>query len=209
MHDVDVGSIVPSTRDLLQVLSTRRRSLALLALIGAERPAEEAARLADLNVSAFAAVTPGPALALAARATKTVPSLCLGAAGDREALLAARQFGADGVCIDARLPLDTWDKLAKIARTMRMVPLALAFDGASVRAAVDVGARAVVLSAASAGEIVELAGAAPRSLTLVGHVEGADAATLRALAGKVDAAIAPPNVHAGPGFAQLVADVDP
>ena len=36
MHDVDVGSIGPSTRDLLQVISTRRRSLALLALLGAD-----------------------------------------------------------------------------------------------------------------------------------------------------------------------------
>jgi hypothetical protein len=211
MQDVDVGSIVPSTRDLLQVLSTRRRSLALLALIGADRPAEEAGRLADLNVSAFATQAPGPALALAARATKTVPSLCLGAAADRDALLAARQFGADGVCIDARLPLDTWDKLAKIARTMRMVPLALAVDAQSLRAAIDAGARAALVSA-SVAEIVELAGIAPRTLTLVAHVaqaEHADAAALRSLAGKVDAAIAPPSVHQSPSFAQLVADVDP
>jgi hypothetical protein len=209
MHDIDVGSIVPSTRDLLQVLSTRRRSLALLALIDTDRPAEEAARLADLNVSAFAAVVPGPALALAARASKSVPSLCLGASGEREALLAARQFGADGVCIDAHLPLDTWDKLAKIARTMRMVPLALAVDAPSLHAAIDAGARAVLLSAASAAAVVELASGAPRSLTLVGYVEGADGAAIRALAGKVDAAIAPPSVHQAPGFARLVAEVDP
>jgi hypothetical protein len=208
MHDVDVGSIVPSTRDLLQVISTRRRSLALLALLGSDRPAEEAGRLADLNVSAFATEAPGPALTLAARATKTVPALCFGAAADRDALLAARQFGADGVCIDARLPLDTWDKLAKITRTMRMVPLALAVDAQSLRAAIDAGARAVLLSA-SVAEIVELAGVAPRTLTLVAHVEGADAAMLRALAGKVDAAIAPPSVHQTSSFAQLVADVDP
>jgi hypothetical protein len=209
MHGVDVGSIVPSTRDLLQVLSTRRRSLALVGLLGGDRPSEEAARLADLNVSAFAALAAGPALALAARATKTVPSLCLGAAGDRDALLAARQHGADGVCLDARLPLDTWDKLAKIARTMRMVPLALAVDGASLSAAIEAGARAVVLAARSAEEVVGLAAQAPRSLTLVGHVDGADAAALRSLAGKVDAAIAPPAVHAEPGFGQLVADLDP
>jgi hypothetical protein len=200
MPDVDVGSIVPSTRDLLQVLSTRRRSLALLGLLGAERPAEEAARLSDMNVSAFAALTPGPSMALAARATKTVPSLCLGACGDRDALLAARQHGADGVCIDARLPLDSWDKLAKIARTMRMVPLALAVDEPSLAAAVEAGARAVVL-AASAGEVLELAGKAPRTVTIVAFVEGADAAALRSLAGKVDAAVAPPAVHAAPDFA--------
>jgi hypothetical protein len=209
MQDVDVGTIVPSTRDLLQVLSTRRRNLALLGLIGGERPAEEAARLADLNVSAFAALEPGPALALVARATKTVPSLCLGASGAREGLLAARQHGADGVSIDARLPLDEWDRLAKIARTMRMLPIALAVDAASLDAAVKAGARAILLQATSAADVVELAGRAPRGVTLVGHVEGADADALRALAGKVDAAVVPPAVHTARGFAELVADVDP
>ena len=209
MQDVDVGTIVPSTRDLLQVLSTKRRNLALIGLIGGEHAAEEAARLADLNVSAFAGVEPGPAMALAARATKTVPSLCLGAAADREAVLAARQYGADGVILDARLPLDTWDRLAKIARTMRMLPVALAVDGASLDAAIKTGARAILVQAGSAADVLDLAARAPRTVTLVGHVEGADADALRALAGKVDAAVVPPAVHTAPGFAELVADVDP
>src|SRR5262245_16175429 len=115
MQDVDVGSIVPSTRDLLQAVSTRRKNLALLGLIGAERPAEEAARLSDLNVSAFACLEPTPAMALAARATKTVPMLCLAPSAAREHFLAARQYGADGVCIDALLPQGDWDRLAKTA----------------------------------------------------------------------------------------------
>jgi hypothetical protein len=138
-----------------------------------------------------------------------VPSLCLGAASERQGLLAARQFGADGVCVDARLPLEAWDKLATIARTMRMVPVALAVDAASLAGAVEAGARAVLVRAPSAAEVIELAAKAPRSLTLVGHVEAADADAIRALAGKVDAAIVPPSVHAAPGFAKLVADVDP
>src|SRR6187402_594295 len=115
MKDVDVGSIVPSTRDLFQVIATRRKSLAAIGLLGADRPAEEAARLYELNVSAFAFAEPGEAMQLAARATKTVPSLCLFPATDRQHLLAARYFGADGACIDAALPADDWDKLAKIA----------------------------------------------------------------------------------------------
>jgi hypothetical protein len=210
MQDVDVGSIVPSTRDLLQAVTTRRRNLALLGLIGGERPAEEALRLSDLNVSALAAVEPGPSMALAARATKTVPSLCLAPAGERQALLAARQYGADGVVVDARLPLDEWDRLAKIARTMRMLPLALAVDAASLEAAVKAGARAILLQCASAAEVVALVTKAPRTgVTLVGHVEGADAGAVRALAGKVDAAVVPPSVHAAASFAELVADVDP
>jgi hypothetical protein len=209
MTDVDVGAIVPSTRDLLQVLSTRRRSLALVGLVAGAEAAAEAARLADLNVSAFACVEPGPAMALAARATRTVPALLLGAAADRETLLLARQSGADGVCLDARLGLEAWDKLAKIARSMRMAPVALAVDATSLAAAVEAGARAVVLRVGTAAEAVDLAAKAPRGLTLVGAVDGADADVIRALAGKVDAAIVPPSVHAAPGFAKLVADVDP
>jgi hypothetical protein len=138
-----------------------------------------------------------------------VPSLCLGPAGDREALQAARLHGADGVTIDARLPLDDWDRLAKIARSMRMLPVALAVDAPSLEAAVKAGARAVLIQAPSAAELVALAAAAPRSLTLVGHVDTADADALRALKGKVDAAVVPPAVHAAKGFAELVADVDP
>jgi indole-3-glycerol phosphate synthase len=212
MQEVDVGTIVPSTRDLLQAITTRRRNLALIGLIAADASASEALRLADLNVSAFAAAAPGPLLAQAAGATKTVPSLCLDAAGDRQAVLAARQHGADGVVVDARLPLDEWDRLAKIARSMRMLAVALAVDAASVEAAAKAGARAILLRAGTADAVLELAAKAPRGVTLVGHVEteGPDAAdAVRALAGKVDAAVVSPAVHATAGFAELVAEVDP
>ena len=211
MADVDVGSIVPSTRDLLQAITTRRRNLALIGLIAGsvEDPAAEAARLAELNVSAFAALEPGSALSQVARATKTVPSLLLVAAADREALLAARQGGADGVVLDASLPLDAWDRLAKIARGMRMLPLALVTDAAALDAAVKAGARAILIRAGSADALLDLAARAQRGVTLVGHVEGADAGAVRALAGKVDAAVVPPSLHAAASFAELVAEVDP
>jgi hypothetical protein len=209
MQDVDVGSIVPSTRDLLQVLATRRRSLALVGLLEGDAPAQEAGRLADLAVSAFAVAQPGPALALAARATKTVPSVALEPVSDRDAILLARQHGADGVCIDARLSLDDWDKLAKIARTTRMLPLALAVDEASAEAAYECGARAVVLYGQSASDVLALAQKAPRALTLLAWVDAADADAIRTLAGKVDAAVVSPAVHGSSYFARLVSDVDP
>ena len=209
MQQVDAASIVPSVRDLLQAVSTRRRNLALVAVIPSERAAEEAARLAELNVSAFSAAEPGPSLAETARATKTVPSLLLGAAGTKEALLLARQHGADGVCVDALLPVEAWDRLAQSARTMRMVPIALAADAAGVDAAVKLGARAILIRVGSAEAAVELAARAPRGLTLVAQVEGLDADGLRALQGKVDAAVVPPALHASRGFAELVAEVDP
>lgn len=209
MLQVDAGSIVPSTRDLLQVLATKRRSMALVGVIGSEKPAEEAARLHDLNVSALASAEPGVAMQLAARATKTVPMLCLPAAGDREAFLAARFFGADGVCIDALLPLDDWDKLAKNARMTRMLPLALAGDEASIDAAVKSGARAILVRAASSEAAIALAAKAPPTITIVAEIEGASADALRALRGHVDAAVVPASIHQAAGFAALVAELDP
>jgi hypothetical protein len=209
MQEVDVGSIVPSTRDLLQVIGTRRRSLALVGIVAGDSAAADAARLAELNVSALGCAEPGPAMLAAARATRTVPMLCLAPSGERDAFLAARQGGADGVCIDARLPLDAWDRLAQVARSMRMLPIALATDEASVEAAVKSGARAVLVRAPGAAEVIALAGKVPRKLTLVGHVEHADADAVRALAGHVDAAVVPPGVYAAAGFAELVAEVDP
>ncbi len=209
MTQVDVGSIVPSTRDLLQVLSTRRKSTALVALLDADRAAEEAARLHELNVSAFAFAEAGPAMQLAARATKTVPVLCLASAADRDDFLRARFFGADGVCIDASLPLDEWDRRAKSARMTRMLPLALATDAAGVEGAIKAGAKALLVRASSADALLALLGPVPRSMTLVAEIVGADAASLRSLKGKVDAALVPPNVHASAEMPELVAELDP
>lgn len=183
--------------------------MALVGVIGSEKPAEEAARLHDLNVSALAAATPGVAMQLAARATKTVPMLLLLAAGDRDAFLAARYHGADGVCVDAALPLDEWDKLAKNARMTRMLPLALAGDEASIDAAIKSGARAILVRAASSEAAIALAGKAPRSITVVAEIAGADGDALRALRGHVDAAVVPASVHQDEGFAALVAELDP
>ncbi|MFO0755768.1 MAG: hypothetical protein U0359_04725 [Byssovorax sp.] len=209
MSSIDVGSIVPSTRDLLQVLSTRRRSTAVVAVLGEDRPGDEAARLSELNVSAFALVEPGPAMTLAARATKTVPVLSLTPVSEREDFLRARYFGADGVCIDASLGLDEWDKRAKTARMTRMLPLAFATDAAGVKGAVDAGAKALLVRAATVDELLALIGPVPRGMTLVAHVTEADAAGLRKLGGKVDAALIPPALCASPEMAALVAELDP
>ncbi|MGK4000724.1 hypothetical protein [Sorangium sp. So ce1024] len=209
MPDFDAGSIVPSTRDLLQVISTRRKSMALVGLVGSEAPAEDAARLNELNISALAFVEAGPAMQGAARATKTVPSLCLSRVGDRDGALAARFHGADGVCIDALLPLDDWDRLAKGARTMRMLPLALAESPEGAAAAAKVGARAVLVRGATAEAVIESVASLPRTLTVVAEVPSADADALRRLVGHVDAAIVPPAVHTSAQFPALVAEVDP
>jgi indole-3-glycerol phosphate synthase len=219
MQEFDVRQIVPSTRDLLQVLNTRRQNLALAGELGPERAAEEAARLHDANISAFAVASPGETLFDAARATKTVPSLSLQPVATREECQRARFYGSDGVCIDAALPAAEWDALAKIARGMRMLPLALARSATDVELAVKAGARAIVLRAGSAAEVLALALKAPRNVTLVADIASqdgasriagsADADALRSLAGKVDSAIVPPAVHAAPDFADLASEVDP
>jgi len=92
---------------------------------------------------------------------------------------------------------------------MRMLPAALASDAAGVDGAIKAGARALVIKAESAAQAVELAGKAPRSMIVIGWVEGGDADAVRALAGKVDAAVVPAAVHAAKGFAELVTEVDP
>ncbi|WP_437740505.1 hypothetical protein WME73_33915 [Sorangium sp. So ce302] len=209
MQDFDAGSIVPSTRDLLQVISTRRKNMALVGLVGSEAPAEDAARLHELNISALAFAEAGPAMQGAALATRTVPSLCLSRVSDRDGALAARYHGADGVCIDATLPLDDWDRLAKGARTMRMLPLALAESKEGAEAAAKVGARVVLVRCASADAVIEAVASLPRALTVVAEVLSADVDALRRLVGHVDAAIVPPGVHKSAQFPALVAEVDP
>ncbi len=219
MLEPDVRQIVPSTRDLLQVLSTRRRNLALLGEIGTEGAAKEAARLDDANVSAFAFASVSQAMTDAARATKTVPSLSLAAVTSREDCQNARFFGADGVCIAVTLSPDEWDALAKVARGMRMLPLALVREVAEVEAAQKAGARAFLLRADSAAKVNEMAERAPRNVTLVADIatneDGirtagvANAAWMRELSGKVDSAVVPSAVHASPGFSELVLEIDP
>lgn len=209
MASIDVGAIVPSTRDFLQAISTRRRNLALLALLGTDGGTDSAARLAELNVSAFAFAEPGQAMQLAARTIKTVPSLCMLPVCDRDGCLHARYFGADAVCIDALFPADEWDRLAKTARTMRMVPVAVAADQAGAAAAVKAGARAVLLRSAEPEVIVAAARTVPRTATVVAEVVGADLDALRAVRGHVDAALVPAGIHCAADFADFVADVDP
>lgn len=209
MQDFDVGAIVPSTRDLIQVLGTRRRSLALVGLIDGASPAEDAARLDDLGVSSIAFVEAGPSMTLAARATRTMPALLVAPITDRDGSLRARFYGADGVAIEAGEDADAWDALAKGARATRMAPLAFARDAGAMARAIKAGARAVLVEAETAEAVIAIANAGPRNTIVVAHVVNGDADAIRALLGKVDAAVVPPAVHRSATFRALVADVDP
>jgi hypothetical protein len=207
MANVDTGSIVPSTRDLFQAISTRRKSLALIAELDGERAAEDATRLDDLGVAAFAMSEPGPAMALAARATKTVPMLLLQPVAGTQACQIARYFGADGVAIDAG---DVEIKsTADTARSMRMQAFPLAINvEAAAKVIAEVRARVLIVKAPSASEIVAFARATP-GVTIIAAPAVADASALRELVGHVDAALVPSSVHAAPGFAELAQELSP
>src|SRR5262249_28915769 len=152
------------------------------------------------NVSAFAFAEPGTVMHAAATATKTVPALCLAPARDRDACLSARFYGADGVCVDIAQPPDEWDRLAKTVRTMRILPLARPKDGAGAEAAVKAGARAILVRASGAADVLAISRTLPRSMTILADVAGHDRDALRGLLGEVDAVIVPPSIHATPGF---------
>jgi indole-3-glycerol phosphate synthase len=215
----DVRHIVPSTRDLLQALSTRRNNLAIIGEISSGDPAAEARRLDEANVSALAFAAADSAMLDGASAIKNAPVLCLSLVTTRKDCQRARFFGADGVCIDVAMPPDQWDLLAKAARAMRMLPVALARTAEQVDGAMKAGARALLLRAGSLEEVTALASKLPRHVTLIADIAGEEDsgrvaskmsdADVRGLARKVDSAILPPAVHASAGFGDLVAEVDP
>lgn len=208
MSDFDAAQIVPSTRDLFQVIGTRKKSLAVVAKIEGDSD-REAARLYDLDVSAFAFEAPGPLMQLGARSTKTVPSLSLDKIVDRDGCLRARYFGADGVAIDAALDPDSWDRLAKQARMTRMAALAFAVDETTMKSAAAAGARAVLLTVATADSAIAIAKGAASSITIVVNIEGCTGDDLRKLRGVADAAIVPSSLHRAPEFRALVSELDP
>lgn len=219
MPEFDVRHIVPSTRDLLRVLSTRRDNLALIGEIRSEQPAAEAKRLDDVNISALAFGAAADAMLDGAGAIKNVPVLCLSPVTSREDCQRARFYGADGVCIDISMPADEWDALAKVARAMRMLAVALVRTKEQVDEALKAGARALLLRAGSVEEAIAMAGKASRNQTLVVDIAGEEgggrvesiltAEMVKALVGKVDSALIPTAIHADKGFEALVQEVDP
>lgn len=205
--DFDPSLIVPSTRDLLQVIATRRRSLSVVALIDGDDPAAEARRLAELDVSAFAVFDAGPAAAAIATATKTVPTLSLHAVSDRAEALRARFFGCDGACIDVE-PGARWDEVAPLVRMTRMLPVARAASLEAASSPAALGARAVLIDGELA-MVTEAASRLPKNVAVIAVPTAVDVAALRALVGVVDAVVVPPSIHQTKGFFDLVHELDP
>jgi hypothetical protein len=183
--DVDVGRIVPSTRDLFGALATRRKSLALVPLV------ESAAQLEALeDARAFAMPRADSAMLAAAGPETTTPMLLLAEASSELDCQRARTCGADGVVLADHA-------LAKVAQSMRMMPIALG---------IAEGARACLLRGDLAS-VKRLASTAHATL-LVADVD-CDADGLRSLLGVVDAAIVRAQVHSSDGYRALVDAVDP
>lgn len=189
MAEVDVGRIVPSTRDLLLAVATHRKSLALLAKVepGAPIPAQ-AARLAALDVRAFAIDASGEPMRELARSTASTPTLSLAVAATTEDCQRARFFGADAVTVGGDPA--RWAEIARATHAMRMMPVGRATTVAEAVGLAGAGAKAVLLDAAELAVFVEVATALP-STVLVARPATVDTATLRALVGVADAALVP------------------
>jgi hypothetical protein len=198
MGDFDISRIVPSTRDLFGALATRRKALALLPICDGD-----AARLDALDVRAFTHAAIGDAMRQAAVSSSATPSLCVAEASSDELCQRARFFGADGVCVSAA----AWSSLSKTAQSMRMMALAHVRDVDAAAAVVELGARALLIEG-SLEAALRVGERVPSPTLVVAHVPDADAATLRALAGCVDAATVAAHVHLDPDFSALLAELD-
>lgn len=198
--------IVPSTRDLLRVLTTKRKSLALVALLDEADAEAEARRLDALDVAAFACLETGPAMASAAAATRSPALLALALATERDACLRSRFFGADGVCL---APDAAWSELADAVKATRMVAVARVSTLAEAQQAAELGARVVVLAADGPALVADVARALPRNVTLVAWLAAPTAEALRVLLGVADAAIVPAALHRAADFADLLRELDP
>jgi DNA-binding NarL/FixJ family response regulator len=200
----DVATLIPSGRDFLQAVRTGRKGLALVPCIAKEEAGREALRMAESGVTAIAMREPSPAMAEAAKATR-LPMLSLELVTTREGALSARAFGADGVLVD---PTESAEATAAHARSTRMVALPLARTRADVERAVSAGAKALVVQAADAKGLVELASAAGRAI-VIAWPTGPLADELQTLRGKVDAVIVDVDVYGATGFEALVSEVNP
>jgi len=203
----DVATLVPSNRDLLQAVRTGRKGLALVPCIAAEEAAREALRMAESGVTAIAMREASPAMAVAAKATR-LPILSLQLVATREDALAARAFGADAVILDPTRSDAERETTASDARSTRMVALHLARTRAEVEQAVSRGSKAIVVQAADAKGLVQLASAAGR-LVVIAWPSGPLADELQTLRGAVDAVVVDVDVWGATGFERLVSEVNP
>lgn len=213
MSEFSVSRIVPSTRDLFDALSTRRKSLALIPRIDGNTSEEirrHALRLDSIDVRAFARSAADAATQELARSTNSIPTLCTSEVTNAEDCQRARFFGADGIVIRADGNA-SWQTLSKTAQSMRMMAVGVVSSDETAALLLDSGARAILLRASSSAELLRLAEAAKGAALLLADLmpDGlGDEEDLHALLGKVDAALVPETLHAGSRFEDLQDKLD-
>jgi hypothetical protein len=201
----NIASILPSTRDFLQAIASRRRRLVLVPLV--DRP-DDASALAAAGVTAFAVAGPGEAMRAVSAAVGANPVVSLAAVASPDDALTARAHGADAVVLNVLADAALWSSLAKNVISTRMAPLACAIDEASALLAAASAARGAYLRVESVAAIQALAAKLP-SLRILAHVPSADEKALRALRGVVDAAIVESDLFLSTSFATLREELDP
>lgn len=213
MSEFSVSRIVPSTRDLFDALSTRRKSLALIPRIEgntSEEVRQHAQRLDGFDVRAFARSAADVITQDLARSTSTIPTLCTSEITNAEDCQRARFFGADGIVIRADGNAN-WQTLSKTAQSMRMMVVGLVTNEETATLLQKIGARAMLLRASSSAELLRLADTAKGASLLLADLlpDGlGDEEDLRALLGKVDAALVRETFHAGRSFECLQDELD-
>ena len=145
-----------------------------------------------------------------ARSTRSIPTLCTNEATNAEDCQRARFFGADGIVIRTDSSSD-WQALSKTAQSMRMMAVGLVSSDETAALLQESGARAILLRASSSAELLRLADATKGAALLLADLapDGlGDEEDLRALLGKVDAALVPEALHAGGSLADLQDELD-
>jgi hypothetical protein len=189
---IDVRSMAPATKDLLQILSTRRKALAVVAEVPTDRP-EEAARVAAVDLSAIGFDGDERGLAIAAR--QKPPALFLAPCFTREQVWAARLAGASAVVVSASASPEERSAVEDAARRTHMLPVFEAEDDA------DAGAVRVVLVRDPA-----LLPRFPTPSVAIAAASTADEA--RSLRGRADAVLLAPEVSLETDFESLVAELE-
>ena len=202
---LDIASIVPSVRDFLQAIGTRKKRLALVPLV--ER-VDEAHTLGEAGVTAFAIPAPSEGMRSVSAAIGSAPLISLTPIATERDGLAARAAGADAVIIPVGADAKSWDAMAQNARLTRMAALAGVTDLPSVEIGAKTAAKAVYLQLDSVADVrfaMKLLG----SQRVLVKLPSVDEATLRALRGVVDAVIVESDLYLSTSFESLREELDP
>jgi indole-3-glycerol phosphate synthase len=202
---IDIASIVPSVRDFLQTIDSRRKRLALVPLV--ER-VDEARALADAGVSAFTMLGPSDGMRAVSAAVGSTPLLSLSPIATDKDALTARAAGADAVIIPTGADAPSWDSLAKHARATRMAALAEVTDWSSAELGAKTTAKGVYLAVNETAEVRALMPLLS-SQRVIAKLPSVDEKTLRALRGVVDAVIVESDLYLSTSFESLREELDP